>query len=156
MKPGLRILLAEDNPGDVFLVKEALRRHGIDHSLTTAANGQAAWELIEAAERQPRGGYDFFMIDLNLPSRPGVELVARIRSSRTSMSHAPILIVTSSGAPRDRAAAAQAGADYYFCKPSDLTQFLGLGLIVCQLLEQKHAGSHSGDGCSPQKEKRHE
>ena len=148
--PGLRILLAEDNPGDVFLVKEALRRQGIEHTLTLATNGQAAWELIEAAEHRPAAGYDLFMIDLNLPSRPGVELVARIRSSPTSMGHAPVVIVTSSSAPRDRSAADRAGANYYFCKPSNFAQFLKLGSIVEQLTVDSHAGSVSGGEGSTQ------
>lgn len=135
MKPALRILLAEDNPGDVFLVQEALRRHGVEHTLTVATNGQAAWELIGAAEANPAAHFDLFLIDLNLPSRPGVEIVARIRSSRSPLAKASIIVVTSSNSPADRAAANRAGADYYFCKPSHLAQFLHLGAIVRQILQ---------------------
>ena len=130
MKPAFRILLAEDNPGDVFLVKEALRRYGVDCNLTVADNGQEGWDLIEAGDADPARAFDLFMIDLNLPARPGVELVARIRSARGTMAKAPVLIFTSSSSARDRAAANRAGANYYFCKPSNLEQFLELGSIV--------------------------
>ena len=128
-----RILLAEDNPGDVFLVRAALQRHAIEHELTVAGDGQAAWKLIEAAEASPDQQFDLFMLDLNLPVRPGLELLARIRNSSGGMSRALVLIMTSSNSVQDRAAAAQDGADYYFFKPSTLEAFLELGSIVKNL-----------------------
>lgn len=131
--PSLRILLAEDNPGDVFLVKEALSRHSIDHILTVASDGQRAWERIEAAEGERAAGFDLFLLDLNLPVRTGLELLARIRASRTKLARAPVVIVTSSNSIHDRAAAERAGTDCYFCKPSNLEEFMELGSIVREL-----------------------
>jgi DNA-binding response OmpR family regulator len=124
--------LAEDNPGDVFLFQEALNRSSIAHELTVATDGEGAWKWIEAAEKAD-AGFDLFVLDLNLPVRPGLELLARIRSSRGKISRAPVVIMTSSNAVRDRSAAAHGGADYYFCKPSNLDEFLKLGSIVQQL-----------------------
>ena len=49
------------------------------------------------------------------------------------VSKAPVVIVTSSNSTRDRNAAARGGADYYFCKPSKLEEFLKLGPILEQL-----------------------
>lgn len=132
MRPALRILLAEDNPGDVFLVEEALRQHAIPHELTVATDGDKAWKWIDKAEAG-RQCFDLFMLDLNLPIRPGIELLNRIRSSAGKISKAPILIMTSSDAPRDRSAAARGGASYYFRKPSSLDEYLTLGSIVEQL-----------------------
>jgi CheY-like chemotaxis protein len=133
-----RILLAEDNPGDVFLVKAALKRHAIEHELTVARDGQSAWKLIEAAEASPDQQFDLFMLDLNLPVRPGLELLARIRSSSGEMSRALVLIMTSSNSAQDRAAAAQDGADYYFFKPSNLEAFLELGSVVKDLWAERN------------------
>jgi CheY-like chemotaxis protein len=155
--PTLRILLAEDNPGDVFLVKEALSRHSIDHTLTVASDGQRAWERIEAAEEERAKVFDLFLLDLNLPVRPGLELLARIRGSRTKISRAPIVIVTSSNSIHDRAAAERAGADRYFCKPSNLEEFMELGCIVRELwtarLHRPKRKNGRTKGSGPRREK---
>src|SRR5262245_27633575 len=132
MAPALRILLAEDNAGDVFLVREALNRHCVNGELTVATDGKRAWELIEAAETKPGRAFTFFLLDLNLPARSGLELLAKIRRS-VVMSRMPVVIVTSSDAPRDRISIEKSGADYYFCKPSRLEKFLELGSIVQKL-----------------------
>jgi DNA-binding response OmpR family regulator len=133
MGRALRILLVEDDPGDVFLVKEALNRHSLKHELTVAGDGGAAWALIERADT-PRGrNFDIFLLDLNLPVRPGLELLKRIRSSRRSMARALVVIVTSSNSPVDRDGATQGGADYYFCKPSHFEEFLQLGSVLKEL-----------------------
>ena len=133
MAPNLRILLAEDNPGDVFLVREALKQHCTEFELTVATDGKSAWERIHAAESNPLEAYTLFMLDLNLPVRSGLELLMRIRRSPSAMSKSPVVIVTSSDAERDRTAANRAGANHYFCKPSDFGSFLELGSVVQRL-----------------------
>lgn len=133
MRRALRILLAEDNPGDVYLVKEAFKTHSLEHELIVAGDGGVAWQLIEEADQPRTQGFDIFMLDLNLPVRTGLELLARIRSSRRKMSRAVVVIVTSSNATGDRNAAISGGADFYFCKPSTLDGFLQLGSIVKEL-----------------------
>ena len=133
MSSALRILLAEDNPGDVYLVEEALKRQSLAHELTVVNDGDRAWKSIEAAENSEARGFDLFMFDLNLPARPGLELLARIRRSRGKISKAPVVIVTSSNSMKDRTAAAWGGADYYFCKPLKLDEFLKLGPIIEKL-----------------------
>lgn len=139
MKP-LRILLAEDNPGDVYLVRQALDQQHLDYDLTVAGDGKKAWELIQAAELDPDRGFTFFLLDLNLPIRPGLELLIRIRNSSSPIAQAPVVIVTSSDAERDHHSTTQAGADYYFRKPTSLTEFLELGAIVQSLWNGRNAG----------------
>jgi len=133
MDRALRILLAEDNPGDVFLVKESLNRHLLHYELTAANDGERAWKLVEMAEASPDGSFDIVILDLNLPIRPGLEILSRIRSSPSAVSRSLVVIVTSSYSTPDRTAATNGGADYYFCKPSNLDAFLQLGSIIKQL-----------------------
>jgi chemotaxis family two-component system response regulator Rcp1 len=132
-RSALRILLAEDNPGDVFLVKEALTKHSVDCELIVANDGQEAWQLIEAEDRSGARGFDICLLDLNLPGRPGVEIAARIRRCGGDLSRALIILVTSSTWTQDRNAAGSCGADYYFCKPSHLDGFLELGSVIRSL-----------------------
>ena len=149
------ILLAEDNPGDVFLVKHALERHSVEHELTIAADGQSAWKFIDAATASPANAFDIFLLDLNLPIRSGLELLARIRLSSGKIAQAIIVIVTSSNSPHDRAAAVDGGADHYFCKPSNLDGFLELGAIVKQLWIA-HASKHAHESPSGTRRRKRE
>jgi CheY-like chemotaxis protein len=151
MRSVSRILLAEDNPGDVFLVEEALRRYSVPNILTLAADGEAAWDCIEAAESPGNPGFDLFLLELNLPARSGFELLERIRSSRGSVAHVPVVIITSSSAQRGRAAAERRGAGYYFCKPSHLEEFLELGSIVREVLAENTTGEAAGSHSHGQK-----
>ena len=74
------------------------------------------------------------MLDLNLPAPPASRILMRIRESRRC-SGIPIIIVTSSDSPLDRAAAAQLGATSYFQKPGDLAGFMQLGRVVRDALD---------------------
>ena len=139
MGRALRILLAEDNPGDVFLVREALRRNFIEHELTVAKDGRSAWDLIEAADGSGTEGFDIFMLDLNLPARTGLELLSRIRGGRGNIADALIVILTSSNWSKDRMSAERDGADYYFLKPSTLDGLLQIGNIIAQLWSERSA-----------------
>jgi CheY-like chemotaxis protein len=126
--------MAEDNEADVNLVREALREHEVNYELTVAHDGADASEYIDsvASGRQPRP--DIFLLDLNLPQVDGHELFASIRACRLCAG-APVIILTSSDSPRDRDRAKALGASVYFRKPSDLLEFLELGAIVRQLIE---------------------
>src|ERR1700735_3375741 len=129
------ILLAEDNPGDVFLVRRALEKHDLDCRLIVIEDGQAALHFIEeaagdgSAERP-----DLVLLDLNLPRATGNRVLTRIRQS-PRCANIPIIIITSSDSPLDRESAARLGATGYFQKPGDLAGFMQLGRIVREALE---------------------
>lgn len=127
----VRILLAEDNPGDVFLVRRALEKHGFaDVELTVVEDGQAAFRYMERVEGdESLPAPDLALLDLNLPRATGNRILSRIRGSRRCAG-IPIIIVTSSDSPLDRAAAAESGATGYFQKPGDLAGFMQLGRVV--------------------------
>jgi CheY-like chemotaxis protein len=135
-----RIWIAEDNPADVYLIEEALRRHKFTYVLNTADNGEDMLKMIAGMEQDPSAICpDLFLIDLNLPRRPGDEILARIRKS-TRCAHVPAIVITSSDSPQDRARARELGASFYFRKPADLEKFMALGGIVREFLETQ-AGS---------------
>ncbi len=136
MSSPITILLAEDNPGDVFLVRRALEKHGLQAvELIVVEDGQAALRYIESvdaddAEVSP----DLALLDLNLPRATGSRILSRIRQSRRCKG-IPIIIVTSSDSPLDRDAASQLGASAYFQKPGDLAGYMHLGRIVREALD---------------------
>ncbi len=132
-----RILIAEDNPADVYLIREALRRYEFAYSLEIADNGEDMLNLIAKIEQDPSESCpDLFMIDLNLPRRPGDEILARIKQS-SRCAHVPAIVITSSDSPQDRTRARDLGASFYFRKPADLEKFMAIGGIVRELLEAR-------------------
>lgn len=128
------ILLAEDNPGDVFLVRRALEKQGLGVQLVVVEDGRAALRYIERVDSDDSvSAPALALLDLNLPRVPGGRIATQIRQSRRC-SGIPIIIVTSSDAPMDRDATAQVGATGYFQKPGDLASFMRLGKVVCDAL----------------------
>lgn len=136
MNSPITILLAEDNPGDVFLVRRALEKHGLrDLELVVVEDGQAALRYIERVDADNTLTAPLLaLLDLNLPRATGSRILTRVRES-PRCSGIPIIIVTSSDSPLDRAAVAQLGATGYFQKPGDLAGFMQLGQIVRDALE---------------------
>jgi chemotaxis family two-component system response regulator Rcp1 len=132
----MTILLAEDNPGDVFLVRRALEKHGLNAELIVVEDGQAALHYLERADKDDNlVSPDLFLVDLNLPRATGSRILLRIKQSRKYGS-TPIIVVTSSDSPRDRENAAELGANHYFQKPGDLAGYMQLGGIVRSVMEQ--------------------
>ena len=125
----IRIFLAEDNPADVDLVREALKEYKIDHELWLASDGQEAKRFVEAMAMGAEAPCpDLIMLDLNLPLVSGHELIALFRQ-QPRCARTPIIVVTSSDSRRDREQSAAMGARY-FRKPSELVEFLELGAVV--------------------------
>lgn len=81
--PGLRVLIAEDNPVNLMVAERILAKWGIE--TVAARNGL---ELLEAFGR---GGYDLLLVDLDMPEMDGAEAVARIRRTDT---HIPVIAFT--------------------------------------------------------------
>jgi len=133
----LRILLAEDNPGDILLVKDALKSHRIPHELQVVRDGDEALAIIEHMG-EPDGipCPDLMLLDLNLPKVDGSEVLGRFRK-HPQCAETPVIVMTSSDAHRDRERMAQFGIARYFRKPSDLNAFLKLGAVVVEVVEGK-------------------
>ncbi|HXB74111.1 MAG TPA: response regulator [Candidatus Acidoferrales bacterium] len=130
------ILLAEDNSADVYLIREALKEHGVECPVRLASDGKDVLQMI-SAEAPPCEAPDFGLIilDLNLPRHDGIEILERLRENE-SLAHVPVVVLTSSDSPRDRLIATQLGAARFLRKPSNLEQFLSLGAVFKELLEQ--------------------
>lgn len=139
MSEGTRceILLAEDNPADVYLIREALREHGVDCPMRVASDGAEMLRMVSSERDLAEGRHlGLIILDLNLPRHDGTEILQRLQET-AELTHVPVVVLTSSDSPRDRLVASQFGAARYLRKPSSLEQFLGLGAVFKDLLEQK-------------------
>ncbi len=128
------ILLAEDNPGDVYLVKEALREHGLEFNLHVIDDGEIACNFIDAVAADPATpAPDLVLLDVNLPKRVGHDVLDRMRSS-PRLQNVPVILLTSSESPRDKDRAESLGANAYFHKSTTLDEFMELGRVAKSLL----------------------
>lgn len=134
MKELLQVLIAEDNRGDVRLVREALREHHVEHELRVVWDGlQAERYINRIGQADDTPCPDVLLLDLNLPHRDGHELLQIFRA-HPLCGAIPVIVITSSGAESDRKRAAEIGATYYFQKPSDVDEFIRLGAIVREVV----------------------
>ena len=129
----IRVLVIEDNPADLMLIEEALREHKVDAEVEVLSDGEVAyqyWDRFSDGNSSLRP--DVVLLDLNLPKRTGLEVLRRMRES-PEYKDLRVIIVSSSGNPRDIAEAEGLGVYRYFRKPTRLDQFLELGRIVKNL-----------------------
>ena len=134
-KPCLWII--EDNSGDVFLMQEAFREHGVNCEVFVVSDGEHAMRLVDALDADASVECPHLvLLDINLPKRSGHEVLERIRKNKRCP-HVPVLIVTSSDASEDLAKNKRFGATAYFKKPNGLDAFLKLGSVVSDLLRNQ-------------------
>jgi chemotaxis family two-component system response regulator Rcp1 len=126
-----RIVLAEDNPGDVLLVRDALDLCGLLYSLDHFPDGQQVIQHFEEIEAGRQTCPEMVLLDLNLPLFTGIEVLIRIRAVCPAV---PVIVVSASGSERDRAEAVRFGATRYFRKPVVVQEYLKLGSVVRQTL----------------------
>lgn len=127
-----RVVLVEDNPADVFLLKRALAEAGIPCTLTELKDGEEAIQFLTgtAAEGQAP---DLIMLDLNTPKRSGCDVLEAVRQLRPDAS-TKFVVFTSSQSPKDKRRVEDLGA-MYWQKPADLDEFMKVGQTVKALLE---------------------
>src|SRR6516165_7876468 len=101
------ILLAEDNPADIYLIREALREHGVDCAVQVACDGQEVLAIISRGDSHPTG-LDLIILDLNLPRHDGIEILQKLREA-PEFARVPVVVLTSSDSLRDRRVASELG-----------------------------------------------
>lgn len=149
------ILLVEDDPNDVLLIRRAFVKTAPDLQLRVVGDGESARQYLEGTgifvDRQENPLPALVLLDLKLPRRTGFELLEWMKQE-PALSQIPVVVHTSSREPTDIERACTLGARYYLVKPSrqeDLRHairavvdflFLGLGDAL-ELLSQDRAGS---------------
>lgn len=129
-----RIVLIEDAEPDVCLVREALENCGVDFDLQVFEDGESAVDFVDSFDQDPTlPAPHLILLDLNLPKKGGAQVLEHVRSNR-SCAHVPVLILTSSDSPKDKALVKQLGATDYFRKPSRLDEYMKLGPLVQRML----------------------
>jgi len=122
-----RILIVEDNPKNMRLLKMVLGNKG--YSLLEATDGEEA--LAIAMKGRP----DLIIMDIQLPKMDGLEVTRRLRQT-PGFSQVPIIALTASAMEGDRDKIIEAGCDVYVSKPVDTRQ---LPELVAEMLRRGRA-----------------
>lgn len=111
------ILIADDDPLVGDIVRYTLSERG--HVVGVVDNGQDALRVLET--KQP----DLVILDCSMPGLGGVDVLRRLRVSRTSFA-VPVLMLTARSSRQDEDIAWRAGADEYLRKPFDPAELLAI------------------------------
>ncbi|MBW4559575.1 MAG: hybrid sensor histidine kinase/response regulator [Mojavia pulchra JT2-VF2] len=122
-----KILVVDDSPDNVFLIKTILEEEG--YTISTAENGASALAQLEASP------CDLVLLDLMMPGMDGYEVTRRIRDNTSMQEYIPILLITAHDAP-NVAKGLDLGADDFIRKPVTVDELLAR---VRSLLRLKHS-----------------
>jgi len=120
------ILLVEDNEGDIELTREAFEEARFRNNLHIAEDGDIALDYLFK-----RDGYedavtpDIILLDLNLPSTDGREVLEIIKADPT-LKRIPVIVLTSSQADKDVIGSYDLHANCYIVKPVNAMKFMGV------------------------------
>jgi len=110
-----RIALIEDDADIAFTVRLNLQREGYD--VTVFGRGQDGLESVL------RGGFDFVLLDLNLPDLDGLTICRELRRDPRTAG-IPIMMLTARGSEHDRVTGLELGADDYLAKPFSIRELV--------------------------------
>ncbi|MBI5359604.1 MAG: response regulator [Planctomycetes bacterium] len=125
IKP-IDILLVEDDPGDARLTKEAMKDTKLRNNIFHVTDGEEAMAFLRKEGRYADVPCpDLILMDLNLPKRNGIEVLAEIKNNK-NLKRIPVVILTVSSAEEDILKSYNLHANCYITKPIDLNQFMNV------------------------------
>jgi CheY-like chemotaxis protein len=122
----IEVLLVEDDPGDVLLIREAFDFNKVHNNLNVVSDGEQALDYLRGAgDYTDRIRPDLVLLDLNLPRKDGREVLAEVKSD-PDLRTIPIVVLTTSEAEEDVLKSYQLHANAYVTKPVDFERFVSI------------------------------
>lgn len=125
-----RILLVEDNEGDIVLTLEAFEECKVKTEISVAKNGQEALDFLFK-----RGAFteakkpDLILLDINIPIYNGHEVLRQIKGD-PNLKKIPVIMLTTSSNQKDIDKAYENHSNSYVKKPLDIEEFLSTILKI--------------------------
>jgi two-component system response regulator len=119
----LKVLLVEDDPGDVIIAREALAAGRLSTNLHVVSDGVEALAYLRRD-----GGYadaarpDLILLDLNLPRKSGHEVLAEVKQD-PDLRRIPVVVLTTSQAQEDVVKSYDLHASVHVSKPVDFDNY---------------------------------
>jgi len=124
------VLLVEDDPGDVVLIKEAFEFNKVHNALHIVSDGVEALDFLYRRNghedaRRP----DLVLLDLNLPRKDGREVLEEVKADK-DLRTIPIVVLTTSEAEEDILRSYDLHANAYVTKPVDFERFIEVVRLI--------------------------
>jgi CheY-like chemotaxis protein len=127
------VLLVEDREEDLFLLQYAFKRAAITAPLRVVFDGQQAIEYLSGtgayADRRQFPLPDLVLMDLKLPAKTGLEVLAWIRR-QPELKQLIVIVLSSSISERDLREAYELGANAFLVKPPDANQLFDMAKAI--------------------------
>src|SRR5947209_15188198 len=132
---GFRVLMVDDSPDDIFLVKRAFDRSGRSLYFASVSDGQQAIEYLRGqgqyGDRQQFPFPNVLLLDLKMPGMDGFALLEWLQE-HTECKVIPTIALTSSSIERDIHAVYALGGNAYLVKPSSFNEMQAIVELIYQ------------------------
>ena len=123
MNPVPKLLIVDDNPADVGLVREALAASALHSQINSVGDGVEAMAFLNDREKFTNAVRpDLVILDLNLPRKDGLAVLAAMKAG-PDLRRIPVVIFSTSQLRKDIVRSYELGANCYVCKPGNLNEF---------------------------------
>lgn len=120
----VKILLIEDNEGDILLIEDAFEDSKLKLELSVIKDGELAMEFFIKEEKKPTINCpDLILLDVNLPKKNGHELLKFLKGTH-HLKHIPVIMLTTSSSEKDIKESYENHANCYITKPIEADDFL--------------------------------
>ena len=123
------ILVADDDQNDVFFLRRAFQKSGVNHAVIAVSDGQQAIDYLQGeADYGDRARFPvpvLLLLDLKMPKVDGFDVLAWMRT-RPELEGLPVVVLSSSSREDDVQRARTLGAADYRVKPADFDELLVL------------------------------
>ena len=129
-KKEIKILLVEDNEGDIVLILEALKEAKVTNVIEVVRDGEEALQYLRKEGSYKKADTpDLILLDINLPKVDGKEVLAEIKKDEHLMI-IPVVILTTSDSEKDIIESYLNHANCYITKPVDYNKFMYVVLMI--------------------------
>ncbi len=124
MTKEIRILLVEDNEGDIVLTTQALKKANVTNIINVVKDGDVALKYLRKKGKFENAETpDLILLDINLPKIDGMEVLAEIKRDEKLLS-IPVVMLTTSDSENDIVKSYNNHANCYITKPVDFKKFM--------------------------------
>ncbi|HEX6914184.1 MAG TPA: response regulator [Chitinophagaceae bacterium] len=122
------IYIVDDDPDDCEAIREAFLQHQQQPEFTLMHDGESLMKTLRSTDHYP----SVILLDLNMPGKDGRTALQEIKADN-NLRHIPVIVLTTSGSPREKQAAYKIGANCFITKPDTFNQFVQLTGSISRL-----------------------
>jgi two-component system, response regulator len=131
----IQILVAEDDPDDKLLLKEAFTEVGAHNHLVFVDNGQELMDYLYVKDEHQKKLPALILLDLNMPKKNGMEALKEIKA-HPELCKIPVIVLTTSKMPEDVNATYGHGVNCFINKPASYNGMVEIARIICDFWGQ--------------------